>query len=51
MDEATSDEFVGMYVNQRTVDMKDEGVKAIRLLLEKGAEIGMVPPVEIAVVD
>ncbi|MBN8689686.1 MAG: ABC transporter substrate-binding protein [Armatimonadetes bacterium] len=51
MDEATSDEFVGMYVNERTVDMGDEGVRAIRLLLKKGAEIGMVPEVEIAVVD
>ncbi len=51
MDIETSDEFVGMYVNERTVDMKDEGVEAIRLLLKKGAEIGMVPDVEIAVVD
>ncbi len=51
MDIETSDEFVGMYVNERTVDMKDEGVEAIRLLLKKGAEIGMVPDVEIVVVD
>jgi 1,4-dihydroxy-6-naphthoate synthase len=51
MDPDTSDEFVGMYVNERTVDMKDEGVEAIKLLLKKGAEIGMVPDVEIVVVD
>lgn len=51
MDIETSDEFVGMYVNERTVDMKDEGVEAIRLLLKMGSDIGMVPPVEIAVVD
>ncbi|MBL8059573.1 MAG: hypothetical protein JNK63_02525 [Chthonomonas sp.] len=51
MDVETSDEFVGMYVNERTVDMKDEGVKAIRLMLKMGADIGMVPAVEIAVVD
>jgi 1,4-dihydroxy-6-naphthoate synthase len=51
MDPDTSDEFVGMYVNELTVDMKDEGVEAIKLLLKKGAEIGMVPDVEIVVVD
>ncbi|MEQ1822224.1 MAG: MqnA/MqnD/SBP family protein [Fimbriimonadaceae bacterium] len=51
MEEATSDEFVGMYVNERTLDMGDEGVKAIRLLLAEGARIGMVPAVEINVVD
>lgn len=51
MDESTSDEFVGMYVNERTRDMGDEGVKAIRLLLSEGARIGMVPPVEVDVID
>jgi 1,4-dihydroxy-6-naphthoate synthase len=51
MDTDTSDEFVGMYVNERTLDMGEEGVKAIRLLLQKGAEAGIVPPVEVEVVD
>ncbi len=51
MDPKTSDKFVGMYVNERTEDMKDEGVEAIRLLLKKGAEIGMVPEIEVTVVD
>jgi len=51
MDAATSDEFVGMYVNERTLDMGQEGIDAIRLLLRKGAEIGMVPMVEVSVVD
>lgn len=51
MDTPTSDEFVGMYVNQRTLDMGDEGVRAIRLLLSEGARIGMVPPVTVDVVD
>lgn len=51
MDEGTSDEFVGMYVNSRTRDMGDEGVRAIRLLLRRGAELGLVPPVEIEVAD
>jgi len=51
MDVATSDEFVGMYVNERTLDMGPEGVEAIKLLLKRGAEIGMVPSVDVAVVD
>ncbi len=51
MDEATSDEFVGMYVNERTLDMGDEGIKAIRLLLKRGADAGLVPAVEVDVVD
>ncbi len=51
MDTPTSDEFVGMYVNERTLDMGEEGVKAIRLFLQKGAEIGVVPPVQVEVVD
>ncbi|HJP84176.1 MAG TPA: MqnA/MqnD/SBP family protein [Fimbriimonadaceae bacterium] len=51
MDESTSDEFVGMYVNERTLDMGEEGVQAIRLLLKMGAEAELVPTVEVEVVD
>ncbi|MCB0826413.1 MAG: ABC transporter substrate-binding protein [Armatimonadetes bacterium] len=51
MDTETSDEFVGMYVNERTRDMGDEGVKAIKLLLSEGARIGLVPAVEVEVID
>lgn len=51
MDRDTSDEFVGMYVNERTRDMGEEGVKAIRLLLSEGARIGLVPSVDVEVVD
>lgn len=51
MDTPTSDEFVGMYVNERTRDMGDEGVTAIKLLLKMGGEAGIVPAVEVAVVD
>lgn len=51
LDESTSDEFVGMYVNDRTLDMGDEGIEAIKLLLKRGAEIGLVPPVEVCVVE
>jgi 1,4-dihydroxy-6-naphthoate synthase len=51
MDTPTSDEFVGMYVNERTLDMGEEGVRAIRLFLQRGAETGIVPPVQVDVVD
>ncbi|HZH99484.1 MAG TPA: MqnA/MqnD/SBP family protein [Fimbriimonadaceae bacterium] len=51
MDTPTSDEFVGMYVNNRTLDMGDEGVRAIRLLLEEGGREGIVPQVTVDVVD
>ncbi len=51
LDRETSDEFVGMYVNKRTLDMGDEGIAAIRELLRRGAEAGIVPPIEIQVVD
>lgn len=51
MDEETSDEFVGMYVNERTLDMGAAGVEAIKLMLKLGAEAGIVPPVEVSVVD
>ncbi len=51
MDRQTSDTFVGMYVNERTRDMGDDGVKAIRMLLSEGARIGMVPNVQVEVID
>jgi 1,4-dihydroxy-6-naphthoate synthase len=47
----TSDKFVGMYVNDRTLDMGDSGLKAIKLLLSEGARIGLVPNVTVEVVD
>ncbi len=51
MDTETSDEFVGMYVNQRTVDMGEEGIRAIRLFLKMGADAGLVPSVNVDIVD
>ena len=51
MDRDTSDTFVGMYVNERTRDMGDDGIKAIKLLLSEGARIGLVPTVDVSVVD
>ncbi|MDQ2986021.1 MAG: ABC transporter substrate-binding protein [Armatimonadota bacterium] len=51
LDRDTSDAFVGMYVNERTLDMGDDGIAAIRELLKRGADTGIVPSVEIEVVD
>jgi 1,4-dihydroxy-6-naphthoate synthase len=51
LDRKTSDEFVGMYVNERTLDMGDQGIAAIRELLKRGADAGIVPPVQIDVID
>lgn len=47
-----ADRFVAMWVNDRTVDMGEEGRAALRLLLKKGEEKGISPPVgEIRFVD
>lgn len=51
MDRQTSDTFVGMYVNDRTRDMGDDGIAAIKLLLQEGARLGIVPAVDVEVVD
>lgn len=51
MDVETSDDFVGMYVNERTLDMGDEGVAAIKLFLRRGSELGLVPETPVEVID
>jgi len=38
-----ADRFVGMWVNERTLDMGEEGKQAIRLLLDMGVDAGLVP--------
>lgn len=45
MGKGLADEFVGMYVNKWTIDYGEVGRRAIRELLSRGAEIGMVPAV------
>jgi 1,4-dihydroxy-6-naphthoate synthase len=40
-----ADEFVGMYVNQWTIDYGDTGRTAVRELLRRGLEAGLVPDV------
>lgn len=52
MDIETADTFVGMYVNDWTVDMGEAGKRSIRLFLERGAERGLIPKVgEIEFID
>jgi 1,4-dihydroxy-6-naphthoate synthase len=41
---ATADRFVGMYVNQRTLDLGADGRAAYQELLDRGAAAGLVPP-------
>lgn len=42
IDDETNKEFVGMYVNNRTIDYGKDGREAIRLFLKEGQKIGMV---------
>jgi 1,4-dihydroxy-6-naphthoate synthase len=46
LDTATADKFIGMYVNEWTLDYGDRGREAIRLLLNRGHEAGIIPAVQ-----
>ncbi len=43
MSERLADEFVGMYVNRWTVDYGEQGRQAVRELLTRGCQAGLVP--------
>ena len=43
MDPALADKFIGMYVNRWTLDYGEEGRRAVRELLARGAAAGLVP--------
>jgi 1,4-dihydroxy-6-naphthoate synthase len=43
LDTATADRFVGMYVNERTLDYGEEGRKAVQLLLDRAFEANLIP--------
>jgi 1,4-dihydroxy-6-naphthoate synthase len=43
LDPQLADKFVGMYVNERTLDYGADGREAVRLLLKKGYEAGIIP--------
>lgn len=43
MDPVLADKFVGMYVNKWTLDYGEDGRRAVRELLMRGADAGMLP--------
>ncbi|HST20925.1 MAG TPA: MqnA/MqnD/SBP family protein [Blastocatellia bacterium] len=48
MEEQLTDKFVGMYVNDYTIDYGERGREAVRLLLERAHAAGIIPrPVEL----
>ena len=52
MDKALADRFVGMYVNQWTLDYGPRGRQAVQRLLEEGHQKGIIPnPVAVEFVD
>jgi len=52
MDKALADRFVGMYVNDWTLDYGPRGREAVRRLLEEGHKAGVIPkPVAVEFVE
>jgi 1,4-dihydroxy-6-naphthoate synthase len=43
LNDAQTDEFVGMYVNERTLDYGPDGRRAVQLFLDQGYEAGIIP--------
>jgi 1,4-dihydroxy-6-naphthoate synthase len=39
----TADRFVGMYVNERTVDYGEDGRRAVQLLFDRAYEAKLIP--------
>ena len=42
IDDDTNRKFVGMYVNDRTIDYQDEGRSSVRQFIREGQELGMI---------
>ena len=52
MDRGLADRFVGMYVNEWTLDYGDRGREAVRRLLAEGCRAGVIPsPVDVEFVE
>jgi len=52
LDRSKADTFVGMYVNDWTLDYGDKGRQAVRLFLDRGAAAGLISkPVSVEFVD
>jgi 1,4-dihydroxy-6-naphthoate synthase len=48
LDKAKADRFVGMYVNDFTVDYGESGRRAVRVLLDRALKAGIIPrPVDV----
>jgi 1,4-dihydroxy-6-naphthoate synthase len=45
IDSKLGEKFVKMYVSDLTIDMGEQGKKALELLFEKGFEKGLIPHV------
>jgi 1,4-dihydroxy-6-naphthoate synthase len=43
LERGKADEFVGMYVNDWTLDYSEPGRRAVQLLLDRGAAAGVIP--------
>lgn len=43
LDQATADEFVGMYVNDLTLDYGEAGRRSVKLFLTEAADAGLIP--------
>ena len=43
LDPQLADKFVGMYVNERTLDYGEDGREAVRRLLDMGHKAGIIP--------
>jgi 1,4-dihydroxy-6-naphthoate synthase len=52
LDRSKADTFVGMYVNDWTLDYGERGRRAVSELLARGASAGLIPhPVKVEFVD
>jgi len=47
LDRDRADQFVGMYVNELTVDYGERGRKAMQLFLERAHSLGLIPKVPV----
>lgn len=43
LDKGLANKFVGMYVNERTIDYGDDGRRAVAILLDRGHKAGIIP--------
>jgi len=52
LDRSKADTFVGMYVNDWTLDYGDRGRQAVRLFLDRGVKAGIIDrPITVEFVD